>query len=309
VVEVPSRQDIQGAAVRLAGKVRRTPVLEIHGDELGVPARVVLKLEYLQHTGSFKARGALNALLSREIPRDGVVAASGGNHGAAVAWAASRLGVPATVFVPDTSPPMKAESIASYGADVRVVAGYYADAAAAAQAFIAGRELTSVHPYDEPAVVAGQATVGLELREQVPDATAVLVTVGGGGLVSGVTLACAGGPRVVPVEPDACPTLAAALAAGGPVDVSVTGVAADSTGARRAGTIAYEVLSRSGAAVRTVSDEDIVAAQRVLWDRCRVLAEPGGAVALAGLLSGAYVPRPGETVAVVVCGANTSSLP
>ena len=193
-----------------AGKVRRTPVLELRGEDLGVAARVVLKLEHTQHTGSFKPRGALNALLTRDIPPAGVVAASGGNHGAAVAWAAARLGVPATIFVPATSPPAKAVRIASYGAQVHVVDGYYDEAVVAAQTYAADHEVTSVHAFDEPAVVAGQGTLGLELREQVPDASAVLVTVGGGGLASGVTLACRdGGPSVVPIEPTSCPTLAA----------------------------------------------------------------------------------------------------
>ena len=198
---MPSTGDLQAAAERLAGKVRRTPVLELRGEDLGVAARVVLKLEHTQHTGSFKPRGALNALLTRDIPPAGVVAASGGNHGAAVAWAAARLGVPATIFVPATSPPAKAVRIASYGAQVHVVDGYYDEAVVAAQTYAADRGDKRAR-FDEPAVVAGQGTLGLELREQVPDASAVLVTVGGGGLASGVTLACRdGGPSVVPIEP------------------------------------------------------------------------------------------------------------
>ena len=249
---MPSTGDLQAAAERLAGKVRRTPVLELRGEDLGVAARVVLKLEHTQHTGSFKPRGALNALLTRDIPPAGVVAASGGNHGAAVAWAAARLGVPATIFVPATSPPAKAVRIASYGAQVHVVDGYYDEAVVAAQTYAADHEVTSVHAFDEPAVVAGQGTLGLELREQVPDASAVLVTVGGGGLASGVTLACRdGGPSVVPIEPTSCPTLAAALTADGPVDVEVGGIAADSTGARRAGWIGFQVLRRRASAYAT----------------------------------------------------------
>ena len=256
---VPSTGDLHAAAERLAGIVRRTPVLELRGDDLGVAARVVLKLEHTQHTGSFKPRGALNALLTRDIPPAGVVAASGGNHGAAVAWAAARLGVPATIFVPATSPPAKAVRIASYGAQVHVVDGYYDEAVVAAQSYAADHEVTSVHAFDEPAVVAGQGTLGLELREQVPDASAVLVTVGGGGLASGVTLACRdGGPSVVPIEPTSCPTLAAALTADGPVDVEVGGIAADSTGARRAGWIGFQVLREAGVRVRNVSDDAIV---------------------------------------------------
>jgi threonine dehydratase len=309
--EAPGTADVQAAAIRLAGKIRRTPVLELRGEDFGVAAaRVVLKLEHTQHTGSFKPRGALNALLTRDIPPAGVVAASGGNHGAAVAWAAARLGVPATIFVPATSPPAKAARIASYGAEVHVVEGYYDEAVAAAQTYAADLDVTSVHAFDEPAVVAGQGTLGLEIREQVPDASAVLVTVGGGGLASGVTLACRnGGPSVVPIEPTSCPTLAAALAAGGPVDVEVGGIAADSTGARRAGRIGFQVFREAGIGVRSVSDDAIVDAQHVLWERCRVATEPGGAVAFAGLLTGAFAPQPGDTVVVVVCGANTATLP
>ncbi len=307
---MPGTADVQAAAVRLAGKVRRTPVLELRGEDLGIAARVVLKLEHTQHTGSFKPRGALNALLTRNIPPAGVVAASGGNHGAAVAWAAARLGVPATIFVPATSPPAKAARIASYGAQVHVVDGYYDEAVAAAETYAADLDVTSVHAFDEPAVVAGQGTLGLEIREQVPDASAVLVTVGGGGLASGVTLACRdGGPSVIPIEPTSCPTLAAALTAGGPVDVEVSGIAADSTGARRAGRIGFQVLLEAGIGVRSVSDDAIVSAQRALWARCRIAAEPGGAVACAGLLTGAFVPHRGDTVVVVVCGANTATLP
>ena len=308
--QAPSTADVQAAAIRLAGKIRRTPVLELRGEDFGIAALVILKLEHTQHTGSFKPRGALNALLTRDIPPAGVVAASGGNHGAAVAWAAARLGVPATIFVPATSPPAKAARIASYGAQVHVVDGYYDEAVVAAQTYAADLDVTSVHAFDEPAVVAGQGTLGLELREQVPDASAVLVTVGGGGLASGVTLACRdGGPSVVPIEPTSCPTLAAALAAGEPVDVEVGGIAADSTGARRAGRIGFQVLREAGIGVRGVSDDAIVDAQHVLWERCRVATEPGGAVAFAGLLSGAFVPQPGDTVVVVVCGANTATLP
>jgi len=308
--EVPSTGDLQAAADRLAGQVRRTPVLEVRGSEFGVAGRIILKLEHTQHTGSFKPRGALNALLTREIPPAGVVAASGGNHGAAVAWAAARLGVPATIFVPATSPPTKAARIASYGGQVHVIDGYYDEAVVAAGTYAAHRDVTSVHAYDEPAVVAGQGTLGLELREQVPDASAVLVTVGGGGLVAGVTLACRdGGPFVVPIEPTSCPTLAAALRAGGPVEVEVGGIAADSTGARRAGRIGLQVLREAGIGVRSVTDDAIVKAQRVLWERCRIAAEPGGAVACAGLLTGAFRPHPGDTVVVVVCGANTATLP
>lgn len=303
--ELPTPADVRAAQVRLTTSIRRTPVLELHGAELGVPAHVVLKLELHQHTGSFKARGALNALLTRTVPAEGVLAASGGNHGAAVAWAAQRLEVPATVFVPASSPPAKARRIGSYGADVRVVEGFYSDAAAAAAEWAAGHDVVSVHAYDEAAVVAGQGTVALEVREQVPDAAAVLVTTGGGGLWAGTSLACVGGgPLAVPVEPTACPSLAAAVRAGEPVDVEVGGLAADSTGARRAGSIATRLALANRTPVVGVSDAMITEARAWLWEECRVAAEPGGAVAFAGLLSGAWRPEPGSTVVVVVCGGN-----
>ncbi len=305
----PGLAELQAAAVRTGRHLRRTPLLELHGGELDVPARVVLKLESLQHTGSFKARGALNALLSRELPAGGVVAASGGNHGAALAWAAAEVGAAATVFVPSTSPPAKAARVASYGADVRIVEGYYAEALDAARAWAAGQDVFAVHAYDVPDVVAGQGTLGLELREQVPEADAILVAVGGGGLVAGLTIACAGGSPVVPVETTGCPTLHSALAVGAPVDVEVGGLAADSLGARRIGSIAYDVMAAAEQPVLLVSDEDVEDARAWLWSRCRVLAEPGGAAALAALRTGAYRPEPGSVVVVVVCGGNTDTLP
>jgi len=310
VTDVPGPAEVRAAAVLVGEHVRHTPVLSVHGAELGVPARVVLKLEMLQHSGSFKVRGALTTMLGATVPPAGAVAASGGNHGAAVAWAARELGVPATVFVPATSPRDKVERIAGYGAEVHVVAGYYAEAAAAAHEWAASRDVLPVHAYDAVPIVAGQGTVGLELRTQIPDASVVLVAVGGGGLSAGITVACSdGGPPVVPVEADRCPTLHAAQAAGRPVDVTVSGIAADSLGARRLGEIPWAILSAAGQPVVQVSDEDIASARRWLWDRCRLLVEPGGATALAALTSGAYRPHPGDTVVVVVCGANMASLP
>jgi threonine dehydratase len=268
----------------------------------------VLKLELFQHTGSFKARGALNVLLSRPVPADGVVAASGGNHGAAVAWAASQVGVPARVFVPASSPPVKARRIASYGADVVVVDGYYPQALAASEEWAAAHDVAQVHAYDDPDVVAGQGTLGLEVAEQVPDADTVLVSCGGGGLYAGVALALEGRCDVQPVEPRRCPTLHAALDAGGPVPVEVAGVAADSMGAAVAGRLAYAVAAARCTRPLLVSDEAIVAARSYLWERHRILAEPGGVTALAGLLSGAFRPTSGTTV-VVVSGANTLEIP
>ncbi|MFW6091239.1 MAG: serine/threonine dehydratase [Actinomycetota bacterium] len=309
---VPAHDDVVAAAERLAGLVRRTPVLDLAGEELGVPGRVLLKLELLQHVGVFKARGALNTLLSTAAPADGVVAASGGNHGAALAWAAGRAGVPARIYVPASSPTAKVDRVASFGADVVVVDGYYSDALAESERWAAERDVLRVHAYDTPSVVTGQGTLGLELAEQVPDASAVLVSCGGGGLYAGVALGLdgpTGGPAVVPVEPERCPTLHTAVAHGGPVRVEVGGVAADSMGAAVAGRIAYAVASDHGATPALVPDDAIVEARRVLWERCRVLAEPGGATALAALLSGSYRPEPGDTTVVVVSGGNHPDIP
>ena len=311
-VRLPAVTDLRAAASRLAGRVRRTPVLEVRGADLGVPGRVLLKLELTQHTGSFKARGALNSLLvatagNRAAAADGVVAASGGNHGAAVAWAARTLGLPATVFVPATSPAAKIERVRAFGADVRVVDGYYPAAAAAAQEWAEGRDAVAVPAYDGFDVVCGQATVGLELLDQAPGAATVAVGCGGGGLFSGVALAGAGAYAVRPVEPDGCPALHAALAAGRPVDVDVGGVASDSMGAPRIGEHAFAVAGRLGTSAALVPGEAVLAARHWLWDRCRVLAEPGGAVALAGVMTGA-VPYDGDVV-VVVSGGNHSDVP
>ena len=238
---------------------------------------------------------------------DGVVAASGGNHGAAVAWAAQALGLRATVFVPSASPPAKIDRVRAYGADVRVVEGYYPAAAVAAATWAEGRDVVAVPAYDGFDVVCGQATVGLELLEQAAGATTVVVGCGGGGLFSGVALAGEGAYSVQPVEPDGCPALHAALAAGRPVDVEVGGVASDSMGAPRIGTHAFAVATRLGTRSALVTGEAVQAARRWLWDRCRVLAEPGGAVALAGLMSGA-VAADGD-IAVVVSGGNHSDIP
>jgi threonine dehydratase len=308
-VAVPSEAELRAAEARLRGVVRRTPVLELTEGELDVPGRIVLKLELQQHVGVFKARGALNTLLSLSAPPAGVVAASGGNHGAAVAWAAARVGVPARVFVPATSPRSKVDRIASYGAEVVVVAGYYPDALAASRAWAAERDVLQVHAYDMPSVVAGQATLGSELAEQVPSASTVLVSCGGGGLYAGVALGVADRCRVVPVEPELCPTLHAAVEQGGPVPTEVAGVAADSMGAAAAGRIAYEVATARGTTSVLVPDEAIVAARTWLWTRCRVLAEPGGATAFAALLSGAYRPSTGDVTVVVVSGGNHTDLP
>lgn len=299
-----SRFDIETAAERISGHVRHTPVAHLEPGAFGVPGILTLKLELLQHTGSFKPRGAFSRMLSAEIDDHGVLAASGGNFGLGVAYAAHMLGHRAEIFVPETSPPVKIDRIRALGAEVHVTPGYYADAYAACEerAFDTGAIL--MHAYDQEAVVAGQGTIATELEMQAPDLETVLVAVGGGGLIGGIAAWFAGEARVVGVEPETCPTLHAALDAGEPVDVEVGGRAADSLGAMRAGRIGYDIARRFVDHVVLVPDAVIAEAQRRLWAECRVLAEPGGAASLAALLCGAYVPRPDERVVVLVCGGN-----
>jgi threonine dehydratase len=284
--------------------VRRTPVIEVEAGVFG-PSAVTLKLELLQHTGSFKARGALNALTAAgELPAAGVVAASGGNHGLAVVWAAREVGSTATVFVPTTAPATKVAGLRSLGADVRQVGERYAEALAAAIEQLARTGAFSVHAYDDAPVVAGQGTVGLELLQDRPDVDTVLVAVGGGGLAGGIAAALDGHGHLVGVEPEGCPTWHAARAAGHPVDVEVDGLAADALGASRLGEHGYLGLSTAEADSLLVTPGAIADARRLLWQQLRLAAEPGGATALAALTSGAYVPSAGERVAVVICGGN-----
>ena len=303
-----SRTDIDEAARRTAGLIRRTPVMEA---DLGLSdGQVWFKCEFMQHTGTFKARGALNRILTAKERGElrggvGVVVASGGNAGLANAYAAKQLGVPATVFVPEAAPAVKVAKLKAIGATV-VQGG--AEYAAAYQAAVAHAEETGAvycHAYDQPEIVAGAGTVGLELLEQVPDVDTVLVAVGGGGLMAGVAAAVEGAAKVVAVEPETAPTLHVALAAGVPVDVAVSGVAADSLGARRVGGIGFSVAVRCGVESVLVSDADIIAARSALWNDYRIVVEHGAAAAYAALTSGAYVPGTNERVAVILCGANT----
>jgi threonine dehydratase len=298
-------RDIEAARDRIAGRVRRTPVLHLEPGAFDLPGRLTLKLELLQHTGSFKPRGAFNRMLSAEVPDAGVIAASGGNFGLAVAYAARSLGHRAEVFVPETSPPIKAARISALGADVRLVPGYYDEALAASAARAAETGALVLHAFDQPEVVAGQGTIAAELSEQVPDADTVLVAVGGGGLIGGIAAWYEGRTRVVGVDPDQCPTMAAALRAGRPVPVELGGVAADALGARICGDVAFAVASRFVEHVLLVTDDAIRLAQRRLWEDVRLVAEPGGAAALAALLTGRYRPDADERVVVLVCGANT----
>jgi threonine dehydratase len=296
--------DIVAAATRLVGRVRRTPVLALDDATFGHPC--VLKLELVQHAGSFKTRGAFNRVLGAgPLPAAGLVAASGGNHGAATAYVGRALGVPATVFVPATSPAAKRERIAALGGTVVVAGEVYDDAQAAADEHATRSGALLVHPYDHPLTVAGAGTLARELNEQAPALDTVLVAVGGGGLLAGVASWFRDRARVVSVEPASIPAMARSVEAGMPVDVEVSGLAADSLGAKRIGAVPWACASPFVHHAVLVADDDIRAAQRALWTSCRVVAEPGGAAALAALLCGAYRPVAGERVGVVVCGANT----
>jgi threonine dehydratase len=289
--------------------IRRTPVIIIDVADFGLaPRPLALKLEFLQHTGSFKPRGAFTNLLTREVPAAGVVAASGGNHGAAVAFAAIRLGVKASIFVPKVASPAKLERIRSYGAELVVTGEVYAEALAASEELIAKTGALRVHAYDQPETLLGQGTVGLELEADRPDIDTLLVATGGGGLIGGIAAWYAGKTRVVSVEPEAAPTLHDALKAGRPVDAPAGGIAADSLAPRQVGRLMFPIAQRYVAEAVLVDDEAIVDAQRRLWDVMRVAAEPGGAAALAALLSGRYRPATDERVAVLLCGANTAAV-
>jgi threonine dehydratase len=300
-----SRADIAAAARRIHPHIRHTPLLRVAGSAFGVAFPMTLKLELLQHTGSFKPRGAFNRLLSAELPPAGVIAASGGNHGAAVAYAARALGVPAEIFVPVLTPPSKVARIAGYGARVIQTGETYAEALLASRARQAETGALEVHAYDHADVLAGQGTVAREFDKDAPELTHVLVATGGGGLIGGMAAWYAGSAQVISVEPEACPALHDALRAGKPVDAPVSGVAADSLGARQAGARMFAVAQRFVATAVLVPDAAIVAAQRALWEHCRIVAEPGGATALAALTSGRFAPPEGARVGVLVCGGNT----
>ena len=292
-----SREAIAAAERAIRPYVRRTPVVEVDG--------LALKLESLQHSGSFKTRGAFTNLLTREVPTAGVVAASGGNHGAAVAYAAMTLGVPAVIFVPTVSSPAKIARIESYGASIVVGGDRYSDAYDASLDYIAATGALAVQAFDSFETMCGQGTVGMELEEQQPELDTLLVAVGGGGLIGGIAAWYEKRVKVVAVEPDGAPTLRDALAAGRPVDAPAGSVASDSLAPRRVGELMFPIAQRFVADVVLVSDDDIVAARAALWDRARVVAELGGAAAFAAVHAGRYRPEPGERVGVVVCGANT----
>ena len=302
------RAAIGHAHDRIRDHVRLTPILSASSADLGLaPCPLTLKLELFQHAGSFKTRGAFTNLLSRTIPAAGVVAASGGNHGAAVAYAAMRLGVPAHIFVPTVSLPAKIARIRGYGAQLVVGGDLYADALAASQAWTRESGALPVHAFDQAETLLGQGTLALELERQAPLDT-LLVAVGDGGLIGGIAAWYGGRVKVIGVEPEAAPTLFDALRAGRPVDAPAGGIAADSLAPRRVGELMFPIAQAHVARVVLVSDDAIRRAQRALWEAFRVVAEPGGAATTAALMAGAYVPAAGERVGVVVCGGNTTAV-
>jgi threonine dehydratase len=304
-----TRAEIGEAYRRIASHLRQTPVLVTNGRDFGLTAfALTIKLEQLQVAGCFKARGAFANLLLRDVPAAGVIAASGGNHGVAVAYAAGQLGHPAQIFVPSVASPAKIARIRSYGATLQVVGDLYADALAASETAVAASGAMAVHAFDQRETLLGQGTLALELSRQAPELDTVLVAVGGGGLIGGVSAWYAGDVRVIGVEPAAAPTLTRALAAGCPVDAPAGGIAADSLAPTRVGNLPLAVAQAHVSGVLLVDDRDIVAAQRALWNVARIVAEPGAAAPLAALLSGAYEPAASERVAVIVSGGNTDAV-
>ncbi len=301
---MPTQDDIRAAARRIAPHIRRTPVIRLSAGDTGLGFPLTFKLEQLQVTGSFKPRGAFNRMLAASLPAAGVVAASGGNHGLAVAHAAQVLGVKAEIFVPEITPEAKRSRITATGASLVVGGAAYDAARQASEARAAETGALLVHAYDQEEVLAGQGTVGMEFEEDAPDLSHLIVAAGGGGLYGGIASWYRDRADIVIAEPDECPTLFVAGLSQQPMDVPSGGVAADSLGARRVGNLPFEVMMAVGGRAVVVKDEAIRAAQRWLWDRLRVVAEPGGATAFAVLLSGAWAPPPGGEVGVLVCGAN-----
>jgi len=304
-----TRERIAEAERLIRPYIRRTPVIEIDGADFGLDSvPLSLKLELLQHTGSFKPRGAFTNLLTHRVPPAGVVAASGGNHGVAVAFAARKLGKPARIFVPTVAAKTKIERIRGYGAELVIAGERYADALAASEEWAAGSGALPVHAYDQVETLLGQGTVGLEFEQQAPNLDTLLVAVGGGGLIGGVAAWYGRAVKLVGVEPELAPTLAKALEAGRPVDSPAGGIAADSLAPRRVGELMFPIAQAAVDHVALVPDEAIVQAQEALWAVLRVASEPGGAAAFAALLSRRYQPQLGERVGVLVCGGNTTAV-
>jgi threonine dehydratase len=297
------RKEVEAAWQRIRPYVRRTPVIELAG-ALGVAAPLALKLESLQVSGSFKGRGAFHKLLASNVPAAGIVAASGGNHGAAAAYAARSLGYKAEIFVPTVASPTKVARLKSYGAIVHQVGAVYAESRALSEKRVAETGGLTVPAYEDEVVFAGAGSVALEFAEQAEFDT-LLVAVGGGGLIAGCAAAIGDRVKIVAVETEGTPTLYEARRAGRPVDVAISGIAADALGASRIGTPNFEIAQKLVREAVLVSDDAVRAAQRALWEELRIVAEPSGATGLAALVAGAYRPASGERVATLICGANT----
>jgi threonine dehydratase len=301
-----SRERIQQTETVIRPHIRRTPILEVDGADFALDSvRIVFKLELFQHAGSFKARGAFTNILTREVPAAGVVAASGGNHGVAVAFAAMKLRKPATIFVPSVAAPTKVDRIRRYGAELVIAGDRYAESLEASEAWTAKSGALPIHAYEGDETLLGQGTLGLELEQQDPNLDSLLVAVGGGGLIGGLASWYQDRVKMIAVEPFAAPTLERALSAGRPVDAPAGGIAADSLAPRQVGQQMFPIAEKYVREVVLVSDDEILEAQKKLWQSVRVVAEPGGAAAFAGLLSGRYKTKPGERVGVIVCGGNT----
>jgi threonine dehydratase len=313
--EVVRRERIAEVETVIRPYVRRTPVIEVDPADFNLggasapgPAKLTLKLELLQHAGSFKARGAFANLLLRTVPKTGVVAASGGNHGVAVSYAAMKLGVPAKIFVPSVASQEKVDRIRANGAELVIAGERYADAQAASDKWHAETGAMMVHPYDQNETILGQGSVGLEFEQQAPAIDTLLVAVGGGGLIAGIASWYAGKIEIVAVEPETAPTLFNAMRAGKPVDSEAGGIAADSLAPRRVGALTFPIAQKFVHRVVLVSDDAIRDAQRTLWKTLRIASEPGGAAAMSAILSGRYVPQKGERVGVLLCGGNTTAV-
>ncbi|MEO0768854.1 MAG: threonine/serine dehydratase [Cyanobacteria bacterium J06649_4] len=295
---------IAQAYTRIAGYVRQTPTITLEQGAFGIDAHLTLKLELMQHAGSFKSRGAFNRILQNTVPPAGVIAASGGNHGAAVAFAARRLGYPAEIFVPTISSKTKVERIQGYGAKTVVDGADYIEALAKSETRAEETGSLVVHAFNQWEVIAGQGTVGLEFEKQAPDLDTLLVSVGGGGLIAGIAAWYQGRCKVVSIEPEMAPTLHNSLAAGKPTTVRVGGVAADALGSREVGEMMFPIAQQYISEAVLVDEDSILKAQQLLWDELRILAEPAGVVPIAALISGRYVPAPGEKVGILICGGN-----
>jgi len=304
-----NRQQIAEVEKIIRPHIRRTPTLEVAGADFRLDSiSLIFKLEFLQHAGSFKTRGAFTNLLTREVPQAGVVAASGGNHGVAVAYAAGKLGIPAKIFVPTVASSEKIDRIRRCGADLVITGERYSDALAASEAWVAQSGAMPIHAYDQPETLLGQGTVGLELEQQAPRLDTLLVAVGGGGVIGGIAAWYGAKIRLIGVEPQAAPTLTHALNAGRPVDSPAGGIAADSLAPKRVGELMFPIAQKFVDEVILVRDEEITQAQEALWAALRVVTEPGGAAAFAALLARRYQPAGNERVGVLLCGANTTAV-